>query len=165
MKEFKQGQLHFPKFLLISLTVTIAFFIPAFPNLDVGFQGFNVWHSFQYLGLTWYINKLRAERGELSTPLIRRISISKRGWKFYLLNVGFSVAAVGAIALLLYFEDVFKPLLSSDRQIINAAASGKILDSHNFYLDQCYYIVVLSFLLIHYLNDHLLFTKPEEVLH
>jgi len=30
--------------------------------------------------------------------------------------------------------------------------------------DQCYYIVVLSFLLMHYLHDHLLFMKPGEIL-
>lgn len=30
--------------------------------------------------------------------------------------------------------------------------------------DQCYYIVVLSFLLMHYLHDHVLFTEPEAIL-
>ncbi len=30
--------------------------------------------------------------------------------------------------------------------------------------DQCYYVVVLSFLLMHYLHDHVLFTQPEAIL-
>ena len=61
--ELRAGIVNYPKLLLMSLTVVIAFFIPAFPNLDVAFQGFNVWHSFQYQGLTYYINRLRHERG------------------------------------------------------------------------------------------------------
>ena len=30
--------------------------------------------------------------------------------------------------------------------------------------DQCDYIVVLSFLLMHYLHDHVLFTQPDVIL-
>jgi hypothetical protein len=62
-------------------------------------------------------------------------------WKFYFFNVGLTASAVGVIAILIYFKD-------------NLGLS----------FDQCYYIVVLSFLLMHYLHDHLLFTKPEEIL-
>jgi hypothetical protein len=62
-------------------------------------------------------------------------------WKFYFFNVGLTGAAVGVIAILIYFKDTL-----------------------GLSFDQCYYIVVLSFLLMHYLHDHLLFTKPEEIL-
>ncbi len=140
-KEMQAGVAHYPKILLMSLTVLIAFFIPAFPNLDVAFQGFNAWHSFQYLGLTYYINRLRHEKGQIGTKFIDNMSQEKKGWKFYLFNVGLTGMAVLTITLLIYF----KPVLGLS-------------------FDQCYYIVVLSFLLMHYLHDHLLFTEYEAVL-
>jgi hypothetical protein len=141
MKEIRGGYANYPKLLLMSLTIVIAFFIPAFPNLDVAFQGFNTWHSFQYLGLTYFINRLRHERGEISTPFIDKMSRKGHGWWYYSFNVGLTAMAVGVIILLIYFS----PELGLS-------------------FDQCYYIVVLSFLLMHYLHDHLLFTKPEEIL-
>ncbi len=139
--EIRNGTAHYPKIILISLTVVIAFFIPAFPNLDVAFQGFNAWHSFQYLGLTYYINRLRHERGEIGTKFIDKMSEDGDTWKYYFFNVGLTVAAVTLIGLLIYFKSLL-----------------------GLSFDQCYYIVVLSFLLMHYLHDHLLFTKPEEIL-
>lgn len=141
INEVRTGTAHYPKILLISLTVVIAFFIPSFPNLDVAFQGFNAWHSFQYLGLTYYINRLRHERGEIGTKFIDKMSHDGGTWKFYFFNVGLTASAVGVIAILIYFKDIL-----------------------GLSFDQCYYIVVLSFLLMHYLHDHLLFTKPEEIL-
>lgn len=139
--EIRAGVAHYPKIILISLTAIVAFFIPSFQNLDVAFQGFNTWHSFQYLGLTYYINRLRHERGEIGTKFIDRMSENGRTWQYYLFNVGLTLAAVTVIAVLIYFS----PQLGLS-------------------FDQCYYIVVLSFLLMHYLHDHLLFTKPEEIL-
>ena len=55
-----------PKTILISVTVIATFITPFFHELDVAFQGLNTWHSFQYLGLTWYINRLRYDRNELA---------------------------------------------------------------------------------------------------
>ena len=141
VNEIRAGVAHYPKILLISLTAVVAFFIPAFPNLDVAFQGFNTWHSFQYLGLTYYINRLRHERGEIGTKFIDKMSEDGKTWLFYIFNVGLTVIAVGVIALLIFMTPVL-----------------------GLTFDQCYYIVVLSFLLMHYLHDHLLFTKPEAIL-
>lgn len=62
MVEFRQGRFNLPKTLLISFTVTVMFWTPTMPNMDTAFQGINVWHSFQYLALTWYANRLREER-------------------------------------------------------------------------------------------------------
>ncbi len=141
VQEIRSGTPHYPKIILISLTGLVAFFIPAFPNLDVAFQGFNTWHSFQYLGLTYYINRLRHERGEISTKFIDKMSEDGRTWRYYFFNVGLTGCAVAVIGLLIYLS----PTLGLS-------------------FDQCYYIVVLSFLLMHYLHDHLLFTKSEEIL-
>jgi hypothetical protein len=137
-REYTSGDLHAPKFILMGLTVLVSFFIPAYRELDVAFQGFNTWHSAQYLGLTLYINRLREKRGGLGTPLIRNISGEGKGWKFYLFNVGLALSTVIIIALLLLYRGTL-----------------------GFSFDQCYYIVVLSVLLMHYYHDHLLFTQTD----
>lgn len=141
IEEVRGGYAHYPKILLMYLTIGVAFFIPAFRNLDVAFQGFNTWHSFQYLGLTYYINRIRHEKHEISNQFIDKISQEGKTWQYYLLNVGFTVGAVGVIVVLLTFRSTL-----------------------GLSFDQCYYIVVLSFLLIHYLHDHVLFTEPEVIL-
>jgi hypothetical protein len=134
-REYRAGELHTPKFILMALTIGVSFFIPSYHELDVAFQGFNTWHSFQYLGLTLYINRLRAKKEGINTPLIRGISAEGKGWRFYAWNVGMAASTVVLIAILL----------------VNKQALG-------FSFDQCYYIVVLSVLLMHYYHDHLLFT-------
>ena len=139
-KEIKGGIAHYPKILLISLTSLIAFLLPAMNNLDVAFQGFNIWHSFQYLGLTYYINRLRHEKGQIASPFIDRMVGHRKPWRFYFFNVGLTFLAVLLIVTLIYFTPVL-----------------------GLSFDQCYYIVVLSFLLVHYLHDHLLFTDLQAV--
>jgi hypothetical protein len=137
-REYLRGELHVPKLLLMGLTIVVAFFIPSYHELDVAFQGFNTWHSFQYLGLTLYINRVRQRKEGIRTPLIRSMSLEGKGWKFYAFNVGCALGAVGLITLML----------------VNRESLG-------FSFDQCYYVVVLSFLLMHYYHDHLLFTQKE----
>src|SRR5262245_16393230 len=65
MREIRQGTVHYPKVLLMVTTIGLAFFITSYSGnrLEIAFQGFNTWHSFQYLALTWYINTLRKQRG------------------------------------------------------------------------------------------------------
>lgn len=126
--------------LLMYLTIIVAFFIPAFHNLDVAFQGFNTWYSFQYLGLTYYINRIRHQKREISSSFIEMISLEGKTWQYYFLNVGLTVVAIGVIVVLLMFREIL-----------------------GLTFDQCYYIVVLSFLLIHYLHDHVLFTQPDVI--
>jgi hypothetical protein len=137
-REYSRGELHTPKAILMALTIVVSFFIPSYHELDVAFQGFNTWHSFQYLGLTLYINRLRQQKEGISTPLIRNMSLAGKGFRFYAFNVGCALGAVAMIALLL----------------VNREALG-------FSFDQCYYVVVLSFLLMHYYHDHLLFTQKD----
>ena len=66
------------------------------------------------------------------------MSVEGKGWKFYAFNVGCAAAAFSVIMLLLFY-----------RQGLGLT------------FDQCYYVVVLSFLLIHYYHDHLLFKNTE----
>jgi hypothetical protein len=125
----------------MGLTIVVAFFIPAYHELDVAFQGFNTWHSFQYLGLTLYINRLRAKKHDIHTPFIKKISEEGTGWRYYAFNVACAFGAVLTIAVLLLNQQTF-----------------------GLSFDQCYYVVVLSFLLVHYYHDHLLFTNTEAIL-
>ena len=59
--EFREGRGNVPKTLLIGITTVVSFCLPLGSNLDVLFQGYNTWHSFQYLFLLW----VRASRSVL----------------------------------------------------------------------------------------------------
>lgn len=144
--EALQGTLHFPKTLFVALTVTASFFVPALGNLDTAFQGMNVWHSFQYLALTWMLNHLRQKRGDLeASPFVKRLSKDGSARRFYLFNIGLTVADVllaGVIFTVLHFA---------------------LRQPFDYSFDRAYYIAVLSFLWIHYYHDHFLFTQPEVI--
>jgi hypothetical protein len=115
----------------MAFTVALAFVIPLFDNLDVAFQGFNTWHSLQYLALTWFILSRNAERGAIGSPIARKLAGTEKTGKFYAAMI-LATLLSGAIYLVLW-----KGL--------------------GFAQDKSYYVVVLSFLLIHYFYDHFLF--------
>jgi hypothetical protein len=144
--EWQEGRLHVPKTVFIALTITAAFFVPALGNLDTAFQGMNVWHSFQYLALTWMLNNLRQGRGELDrSPFVKRLSVDGSARRYYLFNIGLTVADV-ALAGLIF--------------VVLRFAFNQAFD---FAFDRAYYIAVLSFLWIHYYHDHYLFTQPKVI--
>jgi len=134
-REFRTGKGNIPKTILISVTVVATFITPFFHELDVAFQGLNSWHSFQYLGLTWYINRLRYDRGERSKNLS---AFARPGewWRYYGFTIVMTTVAIGLIVALL-----------STRSFTGLS------------FDQCYYMIVLSFLLTHYYHDHIIFTE------
>lgn len=140
VREIREGRAHWPKILLISLTVVVSFFLPGADRLDSAFQGFNAWHSFQYLGLTWYANRLAQERGLPQSALTRWMSGPHSGWRFY---GGMILCTLGAGVILGILLLLREPL--------------------GLQPEQPYYITVLSFLLIHYYHDHVLFTHPEAI--
>jgi hypothetical protein len=148
--EYRNGIAHLPKIVFITFTVGASFIVPALGNLDTAFQGMNVWHSFQYLALTWYVNRLRMDRGDLnSQPVLKRISESGESRLFYGFNLLLTFGAGLIIAL------VFG--------ILFGLVKGKWAEPA-FALETSYYIGVLSVLWIHYYHDHFLFTKTEAVL-
>src|SRR5664279_5870106 len=71
--EFREKRGSVPKTLLIGVTTVVSFCLPMGSNLDVLFQGYNTWHSFQYLFLLWMINRLRDQRGEIANPFVRQL--------------------------------------------------------------------------------------------
>jgi hypothetical protein len=113
------------------MTVAMAFVVPIFDNLDVSFQGFNTWHSLQYLALTWFILGREAETGRIGTGFVRALAGKEKTRRFYLAMIGATFSA-GVIYLFLW-----KGL--------------------GFPQDKSYYSVTLSFLLCHYFYDHVLF--------
>ena len=129
--EIRRGEASWPRLLFMAATVALAFVIPLFDNLDVAFQGFNTWHSLQYLALTWFILTRQADRGEIGSSFVKGLSGAAHTRVFYAAMVGATLLS-GAVYLILW-----KGLgLAQDR---------------------AYYVVVLSFLLVHYFYDHILF--------
>ncbi len=144
--EWRDGTMHVPKTLFIAVTVVASFFVPALGNLDTAFQGMNVWHSLQYLALTWMLINLNQRRGKLdNSPFVERMAQDGAARKYYLFNVGLTIADV-VLAVVFFF--------------IMTAGFGKSFD---FAFDRAYYMAVLSFLWIHYYHDHFLFSEPQVI--
>jgi len=135
--EFREGRGSVPKTLLIGITTVVSFCLPLGSNLDVLFQGYNTWHSFQYLFLLWLINRLRDERGELEDGFVRRL-VRRKGMGAYYLCF---LAATGVMVVLTVIVRSVTPLTA----------------------DQSYFVVVLSVLLMHYYFDHFLFAHPQMI--
>ena len=133
--EVRRGETSWPRLVFMTMTVAMAFVVPIFDNLDVSFQGFNTWHSLQYLALTWFILGREAENGRIGSGFARALAGKGKTKKFYFAMVGATLSA-GVIYLILW-----KGL--------------------NFPQDKSYYVVVLSFLLVHYFYDHILFRDFE----
>jgi hypothetical protein len=137
-REARQGRLNLPSVVLISITTVMSLIIPTFKNIDIAFQGYNTWHSFQYLALVWYINKLRLEHEEIRGPIMRAVSAPHPAWRFYALFLGATVLAFGATLVLQF--------------------------GFGWPRDAAYYSVVLGTLLVHYYLDGMNFTRPGLVL-
>jgi hypothetical protein len=133
IRDLRRGALLLPSVLLIGLTIAVGFTLPLLPNVDVAFQGFNVWHSVQYLGLVWYLMAMRKERGEIDNRFVAQCNGPDRAWQFYGLAV-LLTAAAGMLVVILH-------------------------GAFGVELQKAYYIVILSTLLQHYYLDHLQFTK------
>jgi hypothetical protein len=129
--EIRRGEASVPRLLFMAFTVGLAFVIPLFDNLDVAFQGFNTWHSLQYLALTWFILSRNAAHGEIGNPVTQQLAGTRKTGRFYAAMVGATLVSGGVYLL--------------------------IWKGFGFPQDKSYYVVVLSFLLIHYFYDHFLF--------
>ena len=135
--EFRRGRASVPKTLLIGITTVVSFLLPLGNNLDVLFQGYNTWHSFQYLFLLWLINRLREQRGELQDGFVRRLVRRDSMGAYYLCFL----AATGCMVILTLF----------------------VRSATHLSADRSYFVVVLSVLLMHYYFDHILFSHPQMI--
>lgn len=144
--EYQSGRLVWTKALFILLTVVASFFVPALGNLDTAFQGMNLWHSLQYLALTWMLINVRNQSGKLEgKPFLQRLSEDGSARRYYMFNIGLTLADM-VLAVGLFF--------------IMTRFFGASFD---YAFDRAYYMAVLSFLWIHYYHDHHLFTEPEAI--
>jgi hypothetical protein len=144
--EYRNGLFHGPKTLHMSLAAVLFFITPVMNNLDVAFQGLNVWHSFQYLAVVLYLNRLRAERGLIGSQFVS--NLSKKGSSLYWLCLAFTVGAA-LVYLLVRFIVTATGVWANDPMQI-----------HYF----SFYSVILSALLVHYYFDHFLFLQVDDVI-
>ena len=113
----------------MGLTIVVALLVPRLPELSISFQGFNAWHSFQYLGLTYLI--LRQDNAAAGAAFVRKMGQPGKFFRYYGWNL---LLTTGATLVILLLTVVLR---------LPAEPS--------------YYAVVLSFLLTHYAHDHVLF--------
>lgn len=144
--EWRMGLFHGPKTLHMSLAALLFFVTPMLPNLDVAFQGLNVWHSFQYLAVVLFLNRIRAERGLIGSSFVAKVSRSgpRLYWLCFLFTLGAALAYVLVRGLLLAL----------------GVWADDPMQLHYF----AFYSVVLSALLIHYYFDHFLFLQIDDVI-
>ncbi|NWF86168.1 MAG: hypothetical protein HXY18_20350 [Bryobacteraceae bacterium] len=150
VSEWRAGRFHFAKTFHISLATILFLWTPTLSNLDIAFQGLNCWHSFQYLALVLYLNRLREQSGYIQSGLVQRVS--RRGWRLYGLCLAFTLAA-GLMFLALLSVVVHFGWFEEGRQMRSFFHGTVYAKQHYF----AFYSVVLSFLLIHYYFDHFLF--------
>ena len=144
--EIAGRRLNVPKTLHMSLAAGLFFITPALQNLDVAFQGLNTWHSFQYLAVVIFLNRLRQARGTIGSATVARFA--SRGWGMYAVGIGLT-AACGVLYLAL------RGLV-----LLLDAWPGDPMQQHYF----CFYVAVLSALLIHYYFDHFLFLRIDGII-
>ena len=118
-----------------ALAASLFFITPALENLDVAFQWLNTWHSFQY-----------EAHGMIGSATVARFAA--RGWGLYAVGIGLT-AACGVLYLAL------RGLV-----LLIDAWPGDVMQQHYF----CFYVSVLSALLIHYYFDHFLFLRIDGVI-
>jgi hypothetical protein len=137
-QEQRAGVLNVPKTLLIGVTTVVGFLAPVAASgtrLELSFQAVNAWHSIQYLGIVWYVQKLRKDQGLIESPFVRSLSGSGApAYRFY-----------GAICL---------TTVVLFGVVVGVAKADPLGISFNQY----YYMGVLSCLLVHYVLDAYLFT-------
>lgn len=143
--EWRSGTINWPKTIFISLSVAVFFPLAAFSNLDTAFQGANMWHSFQYLPITFYIIKIRTQAGALNNaPLVQRFNQGDGYRGLYLLSALMLGGSLTVFVIVYALAGVIIPGIDGNR-----------------HFDIAYYTAILSFLWIHYYHDHFLFTNFE----
>ncbi len=144
--ELRVGLFHGPKTLHMVFASVLFFITPVLANLDVAFQGLNVWHSFQYLAVVLFLNRVRAEKGLIGSEFVSKVSKNGRSlyWLCFLFTIGAALAYV-LVRVILHFSGTW---------------AGDVGQQHYF----SFYSVVLSALLIHYYFDHFLFLQVDDVI-
>ncbi|MCM3876848.1 MAG: hypothetical protein NEA02_10555 [Thermoanaerobaculia bacterium] len=129
VNQLRRREVAAPYVFFMALTIAVALLVPRLNELSVSFQGFNAWHSFQYLGLTYLI--LRQDNDAAGYTFVRKMAQPGKFFRYYGWNLALTTGATLVILLLTF--------------VLRLPA------------EPSYYAVVLSFLLTHYAHDHFLF--------
>lgn len=164
-REHRDGTLNRARFRLVASTAFVGLIVPLFPNLDTAFQGFNAWHSFQYLGIVWLWNRRAYDEGKLRGAIPRAISGPDRASSFYLT----ALAATVGLLLVILCTGWLIELSSAGRfrmfgldTIPIDPATGRPEYRPGAVL-LAYYMVAFSLLLVHYLHDGHYFFRPRDL--
>ena len=161
----KDGSINLPKTALIAAAVPVMFFLPAFPNMDTSFQGANTWHSFQYLAITWYANRLRENATGKRIGFLHGLRLRDRAKGGRLAIVRRLERLAGGSGWTTYYLVCFALVPVSGVMIVVARFIWPDLHAGNPGSDEVYeYLVVLSVLLVHYFHDAFLFSDADAVL-
>jgi hypothetical protein len=152
--EIRHRRFHGPKTLHLAVATALFALTPTLANLDVAFEGLNVWHSFQYLAVVLYLNRLREQRGLIGSRLVR--TVSRRGARLYGLCLAFTIGA-GMLFLALLGAVVRLGVFASGAPMGNFLFGTVYSEQHYF----AFYSVILSFLLVHYYFDHFIFLHAD----
>jgi hypothetical protein len=160
-RELADGTLIRPRFQLVFWMAVLGSLTPVFPNLDSSFQGMNAWHSFQYLGVLWLMNRRSQERGEIQNGFFDAIMAPGRHGRFYLAALG---GTIGLLAVVFGAGWLIEVLSGGQFALFGHAAptldpeTGRELYRPGAVL-LAYYMIAFSFLLTHYLHDGVFFFR------
>ncbi|MCA8915185.1 MAG: hypothetical protein KDB90_07225 [Planctomycetes bacterium] len=151
--EYRAGTLQTGKFLLISFAIAIGLFCPLLPNLDSSFQGFNLWHSFQYIALTWFITRTQIKKGVKQNRFVKWLAADDRsGARYYGVAFGIVVGLIGVIMIVAL-------VLSNVQNVGMFGGSGEVgtMSYRPGAILQAYYLFGFGLLLTHYFHDAFFF--------
>ena len=162
--EYRAGYVSVPKTVLIGVTAALMFLTPAFPNMDTAFQGINTWHSFQYLALIWYANKLRAEVGGERIGWLEWLRTDASGQGPWRRLRGWLARLDRGSGWVPYYGVCLAMLPISGLLLLAGALIWPNLHRGMPGADEAYvYMGILSILLVHYAQDALLFTDARSI--
>jgi len=154
-REYGAGSLHLPKFMLICCAIGVGLFAPLWPNLDSSFQGFNMWHSIQYLALTWFITRSMTARGEHTNGFMRWLGGERQtGARWYGFGLGMFVFVV---SILLVIATVL--VYSQGIGFFQGVGESHEVNYRPGAVLQSYYLLGFGLLLTHYFHDFFFFNQ------
>ena len=165
LREHRDGTLNRPRFRLVTATVFVGLIVPVFPNLDTAFQGFNAWHSFQYLGIVWLWNRGAHDRNELKGSMVPSLAGPDRAGSFYLAALGSTIGLLLVILCAGWLIEVATAgqfrMFGLDSVPVDPATGRPEYRPGSVLL--AYYMVAFSLLLVHYLHDGHFFFRPRDL--
>jgi hypothetical protein len=160
VRERRAGTLVPHRFRLVVVMAVCGSLVPVLPNLDSAFQGMNAWHSFQYLGLLWLMNRKSQARKEIETPLFDRIAREGSHWRFYktaLFATGAALLTLLVVAWILAETSNGQFRMFGHDEPLRDAAGRELYRPGSILL--AYYLIIFSVLLVHYLHDGFFFCR------